>query len=158
MRIKRKLFYANTTIILLILVLCSATFLFASDRSRQETSVNTDLNYAQVLFVKAVQSSSMLWRFDVTVRHNDEGWEHYADAWQIVRPTDGKVLGERVLAHPHEHEQPFTRSLSGVSIPEGLTVVAVRAKCNVHGFGGREVRVDLSRGKGDRYEVIPMKN
>ena len=117
-----------------------------------------DLDYAQVVNVRAVQQDRELWRFDVTVRHNDEGWEHYADAWQVVRPTDGEVLGERVLAHPHEHEQPFTRSLSGVSIPQGLTVVVIRAKCNVHGFGGREVRVDLKRRKGDRYEVSPLKN
>jgi hypothetical protein len=153
MSVKRELFYTNTTIFLLILVICSATFLFASDRSGQETSVNTDLNYAQVLLVKAVQSSSMLWRFDVTVRHNDEGWEHYADAWQIIDPESGKVIAERVLAHPHENEQPFTRSLGNIEIPRDLKSVAVRAKCNVHGFGGREVLVDLTNEKGDDFEV-----
>ena len=116
-----------------------------------------DLDYAQVTMVSTRQQENGLWRFDVTLRHNDEGWGHYADAWQIVRPEDGEVLGERVLAHPHEQEQPFTRSLSGVSIPKGLTVVVIRAKCNVHGFGGREVRVDLKRRKGDRFEVVPLK-
>ena len=117
-----------------------------------------DLDYAQVVKVRATQQENGLWRFDVTLRHNDEGWDHYADAWLVVRPSDGKVLGERVLAHPHDHEQPFTRSLSGIAIPQGLTVVTVRAKCNVHGFGGREVSVDLGRNKGDRYEVVPLKN
>ena len=117
-----------------------------------------NLDFAQVIKVKASQQENGLWRFDVTLRHNDEGWEHYADAWQVVRPTDGKVFGERVLAHPHEHEQPFTRSLSGIAIPQGLSVVTVRAKCNVHGFGGRELRVDLSRSRGDGFEVIPLKN
>ncbi len=116
-----------------------------------------NLDYAQVTSVRAVEQGSGLWRFDVTLRHNDEGWDHYADAWQVVRPSDGEVLGERVLAHPHVNEQPFTRSLSGVSIPQGLSIVTIRAKCNVHGFGGREVSVDLGRGKGDRYEVIPLK-
>jgi hypothetical protein len=116
-----------------------------------------DLDYAQVIMVSARQQENGLWRFDVTLRHNDEGWDHYADAWQVVRPDDGEVLGERILAHPHEHEQPFTRSLSAVSIPRGLTVVVIRAKCNVHGFGGREVRVDLKRRKGDRFEVVPLK-
>ena len=116
-----------------------------------------NLDYAQVVSVRAVEQESGQWRFDVTLRHNDEGWDHYADTWQVVRPSDGQVLGERVLAHPHENEQPFTRSLSGVSIPKELRVVSIRAKCNVHGFGGREVSVDLRRGKGDRYEVIPLK-
>ena len=116
-----------------------------------------NLDYAQVTNVRAVEQEKGLWRFDVTLRHNDEGWDHYADAWQVVQPSNGEVLAERVLAHPHVNEQPFTRSLSGVPIPKGLSVVTVRAKCNVHGFGGREVSVDLGRSKGDRYEVISLK-
>ena len=39
------------------------------------------------------------------------------------------------------------------TIPADLRRVAVRAKCNVHGFGGREVMVDLSRKEGDGYRV-----
>lgn len=119
-------------------------------------SERENLDYAQVISVRAVEQDSELWRFDVTVRHNDDGWEHYADAWQVVRPSDGEALAERVLAHPHVNEQPFTRSQSGVRIPRELTVVTVRAKCNVHGFGGREVTVDLSRSRDDNYEVIPL--
>jgi len=56
-----------------------------------------DLDYAQVTMVSARQQENGLWRFDVTLRHNDEGWDHYADAWQVVLPEDGEVLGERVL-------------------------------------------------------------
>lgn len=74
------------------------------------------------------------WRFDVTVAHGDEGWDHYADAWRVVGP-DGEVYGLRVLAHPHVDEQPFTRSLSGVSIPEGVAEVTVEARDKVHGWG-----------------------
>lgn len=74
------------------------------------------------------------WRFDVTVRHGDDGWDHYADAWRVVGP-DGEVYGLRVLAHPHDDEQPFTRSLSGLSIPDGVTEVTVEAKDKVHGWG-----------------------
>ena len=56
-------------------------------------------------------------RFDVTVRHADEGWDHYADKW-VVKGPDGTVYGERVLLHPHETEQPFTRSQTGIEIPD----------------------------------------
>jgi len=114
---------------------------------------NPDLNFAQVEHVKATEVSAGVWRFDVTVRHNDEGWNHYADAWQVLDPHSGKILGERILAHPHDNEQPFTRSQSGIAIPEGLTRVLVRAKCNVHGFGGREILVDLSRKEGEGFQV-----
>jgi hypothetical protein len=74
------------------------------------------------------------WRFDVTVAHADEGWDHYADAWQ-VRTPEGDVLGTRDLLHPHVEEQPFTRALSGVAIPEGVARVHLVARDSVHGWG-----------------------
>jgi len=99
---------------------------------------------ADVVAVEAAQEGAGTWRFDVTVKHADEGWEHYADRWEVVAP-DGTVLGTRVLLHPHEAEQPFTRSLSGVAIPEEIERVTLRAHDSVHGLGGAEVTVDLPR-------------
>lgn len=74
------------------------------------------------------------WRADVTVAHADTGWDHYADGWD-VRSMDGTELGYRKLHHPHVTEQPFTRSLSGITIPDGTTEVRVRAHDSVHGWG-----------------------
>ena len=74
------------------------------------------------------------WRFDVSLLHADTGWEHYADGWGIYT-EDGTELGYRVLAHPHVNEQPFTRSLTGVTIPEGITQVFIRPHDLVHGDG-----------------------
>lgn len=82
------------------------------------------------------------WHFDVTVAHADTGWDHYANAWDVVGP-DGTVYGTRELLHPHVDEQPFTRSLSGVVIPEGVNQVTVRARDSVHGYGGREFTLEL---------------
>jgi len=81
-----------------------------------------------------------------TVRHADEGWNHYADRFEVLDP-DGKVLATRVLQHPHVDEQPFTRALPGVRIPEGVDRVRVRAGDSVHGLGGAEVDVQIVRGK-----------
>jgi hypothetical protein len=78
--------------------------------------------------------SSGTWRFDVTVAHADEGWDHYANAWQIAAP-DGTVLGTRELLHPHVSEQPFTRSLGNVAIPADVDQVQIRARDSVHGWG-----------------------
>jgi hypothetical protein len=80
--------------------------------------------------------------FSVTLKHADTGWDHYADKWEVLAP-DGTVIGTRVLYHPHVNEQPFTRSLSGVKIPEGINEVTVRGKDSVHGFGGIEKQVKL---------------
>ncbi len=82
------------------------------------------------------------WTFDVTLKHPDTGWDHYADAWEVLAP-DGSSLGLRELVHPHEDEQPFTRSLSGVAIPDGTDHVLIRARCLVDGWGEARFMVDL---------------
>ncbi|MDO6798965.1 hypothetical protein [Shimia thalassica] len=90
-----------------------------------------------------VQAMSGAWRFNVTLAHPDTGWDHYADGWR-VETEDGSVLGTRELLHPHVDEQPFTRSLSGVSIPTGISTVFVRAKCSVDGWADTTVPVSLN--------------
>lgn len=74
------------------------------------------------------------WRFDVTISHPDTGWDHYADGWEVV-DAEGNRLGFRELLHPHVNEQPFTRSLNGVAIPDGTVQVFIRARCSVDGWG-----------------------
>jgi hypothetical protein len=112
-----------------------------------------DLDYAQVLFVEAVESGDGRWCIYTTVRHNDEGWEHYAVLWEVLDP-EGKEIAWRALAHPHVEEQPFERDQCRVTFPRGITRFRVRAKCNVHGFGGREVSVDLTVPEGEGFRVV----
>lgn len=100
---------------------------------------------ADVIKVEVRRSAAGTYAFDVTVRHADTGWDHYADAWDIVAPDGETVLGTRKLLHPHENEQPFTRSLSGVRIPDGIDEVIVRARDSVHGYGGAEIRIRIER-------------
>ena len=83
--------------------------------------------------VTAERSVDGTWRFDVTITHPDTGWDHYADAWRIL-DLAGNELGIRELAHPHVEEQPFTRSLSGVSIPNGVTEIEVQARDHPGGW------------------------
>jgi hypothetical protein len=124
---------------------------------------------ADVLYVRAVQTSGSsgsqqgsTWTFHVTVEHPDTGWQDYADGWDVLTP-DGTVLKPdpespftRLLLHPHETEQPFTRSQSGIVIPPDVTQVRVRAHDLVDGFGGQEVSVDLSVPEGEGFEVETM--
>jgi hypothetical protein len=76
----------------------------------------------------------------VTLAHPDTGWDHYADGWRI-ETEDGTVVGTRELLHPHETEQPFTRSLRISDLPAGP--LFVRAKCSVDGWS--DDRLPLSR-------------
>lgn len=93
------------------------------------------------------------WTVRVTLKHDDTGWDHYADAWRIV-DEQGKELGKRTLFHPHVDEQPFTRALSGVDIPADQHIVYVEAHDKVHGWSPDRVRVDLRKAKGERFEVL----
>lgn len=101
-----------------------------------------DAGEADVVTARATRQSAGSYSFEVTVRHADEGWKHYADKWDVLTP-DGTVLATRVLYHPHVGEQPFTRSLSGVEIPAVITEVRLRAHDSVHGYGVAEFTVKL---------------
>jgi hypothetical protein len=126
-----------------------------------EVDIMDPIANADVLFVRAVKDKEPnSWTFHVTVQHLDTGWEDYADGWDVVLP-DGKVIKPdpeapytRLLLHPHEAEQPFTRSQTGILIPDGITTVQVRAHDLVDGFGGKEIIVDLSADSGPGFEII----
>jgi len=89
-----------------------------------------------------VEKSGMSWRVDVTIEHPDTGWDHYADGWEVL-DAEGNRLGHRVLHHPHVDEQPFTRSLSNLDLPDGTREIFVKAHCSVDGWTGEAVRVTL---------------
>ncbi len=82
------------------------------------------------------------WTFSVTLRHGDTGWNDYADGWRVVL-QDGTEVGMRVLYHPHVEEQPFTRSQSGIKIPDGTDTVYVEARTNTDGWGNARFAVEV---------------
>jgi len=130
-------FFLIGGLLLLGSLLFSQTLTVEADRTS-----DLDLDYAHVLKA-AARNQGGDWRFEVTVRHDDEGWDHYADRWIVVDAETGEEYGSRTLAHPHVSEQPFTRSQSGIRIPEGVEAVIVKAACQVHGYGGTELRIEL---------------
>jgi len=83
--------------------------------------------------------------FYVTVKHQDKGWDHYANRWEVMT-VDGKILATRSLLHPHVNEQPFMRSLSHIKIPAGAKKVMVRAHDSIHGYGGKTMTIYVSTG------------
>ena len=115
--------------------------LFASTLAMLALATPALADQAQVKRVTARQSGGS-WTFDVTISHPDTGWDHYADAWSVSAP-DGTQLGFRKLAHPHETEQPFTRSLSGVTVPNGVSEVIIRAHDSVHGWSDSSYTLKL---------------
>ena len=97
-------------------------------------------------------SGGVQWSVNVTLKHGDAGRDHYADNWRVV-DDEGNILGDRVLLHPHVDEQPFTRGLDDMKVPEGTTTVYIEAHDKVHGWTPSRLKVDLSKASSGRLSV-----
>ncbi len=104
--------------------------------------VDAEQPYPDVVGVDISPGSGGAYRIAVTIRSPYDTPERYADAWRVLAP-DGSVLGERVLAHDHAAEQPFTRSLDGVEIPDDIDEVTVEGRDLVNGWGGATMTVPV---------------
>lgn len=82
------------------------------------------------------------WRLDATLSSPYDTPERYADAFRALS-VDGTELGVRELAHDHANEQPFTRSLAGLDIPDDVTRITVEGRDQEHGWGGGTVEVEV---------------
>lgn len=80
-------------------------------------------------------------RVNVTIAHADDGWEHYANRWDVL-DENGALLGSRTLHHPHVNEQPFTRSLT-LTIPPTVNTITIVASDSVHGDNRETLSVSV---------------
>lgn len=98
--------------------------------------------YPDVIAVKVQARGVDTFDFDITVSSPYDTPQRYADAFRAMG-KDGKVFGERKLLHDHAGEQPFTRDLYGVRIPQGVRVVVIQARDRKYGYGGKTPEVVL---------------
>lgn len=104
-------------------------------------------DYAHVL-ATSFRKTGDTYTVSATVRHNDTGWDNYADAFEVR--GEAVENGLRVLLHPHETEQPFTRSQSGV---KAAGLVWLEAKDNLEGYGGSKIFLDLHHFNQEWFEL-----
>lgn len=95
----------------------------------------------EIIGASAQAAGAGRYHIRVTLRHADSGWDHYANAWRVLAPN-GRVLGERVLFHPHVDEQPFTRGLT-VDVPAGIIEVEIEAQDSRHGISDQRHALTL---------------
>lgn len=100
--------------------------------------------YPEVVDATLTRDGDGTWTAAVTISSPYDSPEQYADAWRLLTP-DREELAVRVLAHPHADEQPFTRSQSGIEIPEHVDQVIVQGRDLVNGWGGTELTVEVPR-------------
>ncbi|MFT5117138.1 MAG: hypothetical protein ACI9NY_000666 [Kiritimatiellia bacterium] len=94
-----------------------------------------------VLNVEVQSTGADRYHIAVTVQHDDTGWDHYSNAWEVL-DEKGALMGVRVLHHPHVNEQPFTRSLT-ITIPSAVKKITLRGKDSIHAYGGKVVEVEM---------------
>lgn len=105
-----------------------------SDADDVIPSLPVEQRFPDVIDAEATLSDTG-WAFAVTLSSPYDTPERYADGWRIIGP-DGSEYGFRLLTHDHASEQPFTRTLDGVEIPEGVTTVTIEGRDQQYGFGG----------------------
>lgn len=106
------------------------------------TSSTTALQqFPDIIDVAVSAQSDGTYTFEVTVSSPYDSAEQYADAWRI-RGRDGSVYGTRELLHDHASEQPFTRTLSGVTIPTDVPSVEVQGRDLINGWGGETFTIE----------------
>jgi len=116
-------------VLLNVLVMCSA---------------HVVANEADIIDAEVKRGNDGSFTFNVTVQHADEGWNHYADHWLIL-DKDEQMIAARKLMHPHVKEQPFTRSLSYIQIPDEVTEIIIRAHCSIDDYSGKDLTLKIER-------------
>ena len=127
----------RTSLLALALLLAACG---ADDAAPEEPSQD----YPDVIAATAQLDGDGTWTFAATISSPYDTPERYADAWRVLGP-DGTVFGVRELAHDHANEQPFTRSRSGIEIPDDVDTVTVEGRDQANGWGGGTVEVVLER-------------
>jgi hypothetical protein len=108
-------------------------------------TVQVSAGMADVIDVDVRYNGDNNFQIITTLAHADTGWQHYANEWQILDES-GKIIGRRVLHHPHGNEQPFSRSHT-LDIPISVNIITIRGIDSVHGIGGGELSIKLVREK-----------
>ena len=112
------------------------------------TDAGSDTGPSTELFPDVVAATARddggTWTISATLSSPYDSPERYADGWRVLGP-DGTVFAERELTHDHAAEQPFTRSRSGIEIPDDVDVVTIQGRDQVSGWGGETVELTLDR-------------
>lgn len=106
------------------------------------TTVTGEQRFPEIIDAQATTGGDGTWTFAVTISSPYDTPQRYADGWRVLGP-DGTEYGMRVLAHDHAAEQPFTRSLAGVEIPDGVDVVEIEARDLANGWSGTTFEMQL---------------
>ncbi|CAN5683396.1 hypothetical protein BH24ACT22_BH24ACT22_20130 [soil metagenome] len=142
------------------LALCATTLLLLTACGGGQSSQNSDeaaqggttasgqssgQKYPDVREAELESSGGDTWSLSVTISSPYDSPERYADGWRVLSPND-EVLGKHELMHDHASEQPFTRSQTGLEIPQDVQKITVEGRDLKNGYGGKTVSISVPRG------------
>jgi len=116
------------------------------DSEINEGESQLDLREANVIDVTYDVDTS---QFGVTLLHDDDSEDGYADWWQ-VETLEGELLGRRELTHRHDNN-PFTRYAT-ISDLQDIEYVVVRGHDQDHGYGGQAMVLNLVTGEQEKIQ------
>ena len=123
------------------LVLALTLALGGCGDTSEESGTDGGASHPDVTAVE-IREDGQTYTLEVTMSSPYDSPERYADGWRVL-DEEGDVLGEMELTHDHASEQPFTRSQTGLEIPEDVTTVTVEGRDSANGYGGRTVEATV---------------
>ncbi|PPC78356.1 hypothetical protein C4K68_05845 [Pokkaliibacter plantistimulans] len=99
---------------------------------------------ADIIDADARQQRDGSWRFDVTIYTNKPTAQHYADRWEVLT-EEGEVLAITYMSLNDQTEQPCNQTMTGVMIPDNVTLVYLRAHDSNLGYAGNTITLPLQR-------------
>ncbi|GJL99803.1 MAG: hypothetical protein DHS20C07_14830 [Methyloligella sp.] len=115
-------------IVKFVIIVCFSTPVFAGGADVVDGEITKDSNGRYTVIA--------------TIKHNDEGMDHFANHLQVLTP-DGKVIGAMYFVEPKVHEQPFVTIVQSVKVPSGVRELRIRAHDKVHGYTGKEFKLKV---------------
>ncbi len=127
--------------LMLALMLALAVALGGCGKTSEESGADSGAAHPDVTAVE-IAADGETYTLDVTMSSPYDSPQRYADGWRVL-DEEGDVLGEKELTHDHASEQPFTRSQTGLEIPEDVMTVTVEGRDSENGYGGGTVEATV---------------
>lgn len=96
---------------------------------------------ANIAMVKITGIESSM-TIEVVLKHDDDGWEHYADSVAIFT-TAGEKLANVAIKRPHAGHDYISVRLNNLDLPEGTEALIIKGNCSIDGWVGQPVTVSL---------------
>lgn len=121
-------------------LLIASAFVFSFANLAQASDEPAKIADVQVKRDSADQSG--IYHFEVTIEHEDKGWDDYLEAWEVFGP-DGRILASRPFFKPQPEKSKSVTALTGVIVPEDIETVTIRARTYPVGLEGEPFEVKI---------------